>query len=67
MGTFLQSILDMNVWKSSCEFVIPVPQSKFYTESPSVEEPVRWQSDVITTVTVPGLKSETTLWVLNTI
>jgi len=30
----LQGILDLKVWKSFCGFTIPVPQSKFYTQSP---------------------------------
>jgi hypothetical protein len=30
-----QSILDLKVWKSSCDFLIPQPNSKFYVDSPS--------------------------------
>ena len=30
-----QSILDLKVWKTSCDFLIPLPNSKFYADSPS--------------------------------
>ena len=30
-----QSIVDLKVWKSSCDFLIPQPNSKFYVDSPS--------------------------------
>ena len=41
----MQAVLDLSVWKSSCEFVIPVPQSKFYTESPDKDcEPIGWHA-----------------------
>ena len=57
----LQAVLDLDVWKSSCEFVIPVPQSKFYTESPDRDlEPLGWHSDSATNGG-PRSKSETTL------
>ena len=35
---YTQAILDLKVWTSSCEFIIPVPHSKFYSESPTKEE-----------------------------
>ena len=30
-----QSILDLKVWGLSCDFLIPQPNSKFYSDSPS--------------------------------
>lgn len=30
-----QALLDLQVWKSSCDFLIPQPNSKFYVDSPS--------------------------------
>lgn len=38
MGTIHQAILDLRVWgASACDYIIPVPSSKFYVESPSKE------------------------------
>ena len=30
-----RALLDLRVWKSSCDFLIPQPNSKFYMDSPS--------------------------------
>ena len=35
MTTFLQALLDLKVWRLSCDFIIPRPGSKFYVNSPS--------------------------------
>ena len=35
IGTLSQSIVDRKVWRSSCDFLIPQPNSKFYVDSPS--------------------------------
>lgn len=35
MDTMLQALLDLRVWKSLCDFIIPLPNSKFYVDSPS--------------------------------
>ena len=32
-----QAIADLKAWTSSCDYVIAVPNSKFYTASPSLE------------------------------
>lgn len=32
-----QAIVDLKAWRSSCDYVIAVPNSKFYTASPSLE------------------------------
>ena len=38
MGTIQQAILDLRVWGAlACDYIIPVPSSKFYMESPSKE------------------------------
>jgi len=37
MILFLQAIVDLSVWKTSSEFVIPVPQSKFYPDKDSLD------------------------------
>ena len=34
-----QSILDLRVWGTSCDFLIPRPNSKFYVDSPSAHFP----------------------------
>ena len=30
-----EALIDLQVWKSSCDFLIPQPNSKFYADSPS--------------------------------
>ena len=35
MEKMLQALVDLKVWKLSCDFLIPLPSSKFYVDSPS--------------------------------
>lgn len=37
-STIKQAIADLKAWKSSCDYVIAVPNSKFYTASTSLED-----------------------------
>ena len=35
MEKLQQAVVDLRVWRSSCDFLIPQPNSKFYADSPS--------------------------------
>ena len=37
MDTISQALLDLRVWKCLCDFIIPLPNSKFYVDSPSTQ------------------------------